>query len=218
MKLKPKILKIALQEVDHHLVTDLRYTQELHRFIKGSIDAEIYLASEFGFKKFLNDYGVGRTLQAGDIAKSKILNLIKTFSFGKSHIEEIGLLARKIQQEGLSSHSGKGSHGLPQSFCSKFLYVLKPDQLIPYDSYVLKSLQLTTGHPLKSLEQYYEHADQFRRTHFPEKGPEVKKIRDKSDPDFRKQLTSLKINCDKVLSWKLTDKYLWCEHEERRKT
>ncbi|MEP6795542.1 MAG: hypothetical protein ABJB16_14535 [Saprospiraceae bacterium] len=217
MKLNPQILKLARHEAHHHLMSDLNFTMELHRFMKNVIDQDTYLSSEFGFKKFLNDYGVGRTLKAGDEPKLKILSLIKEFQFGKSHVDEISNLAYAIQQNGHSSHSGKSGPGLPQSFCSKFLFVLKPDKLIPYDSYVLKSLQLRIGHPLRSLEQYYEHADQFRRTHFPEKGPEVNKIRDKSDPDFRKQLIRLKVNCDKVLSWKLTDKYLWCEHEERRK-
>ncbi len=200
------------------MMSDLNYSCELHKFLKNEIDIPTYFAAEYGFQKFLHDYGVNRTLKAGDLPKRKILKLIKSYPFSSSHATDITKLALNIQQNKLSSQSAGGSHGLPQSFCSKFLYVLKPDQLIPYDSYVLKSLQLRTGNSLKSLEQYYDHADKFRRTHFPENGPEVKKIRDKSDPDFRKQLNRLNINDDKVLSWKLTDKYLWCEHEERRKT
>ncbi|MBK9982660.1 MAG: hypothetical protein IPP15_09580 [Saprospiraceae bacterium] len=149
MKLDRQILKLAHHEAHHHLMSDLNYTMELHRFMKDVIDLDTYLSSDFGFKKFLNDYGVGRTLKAGDDPKLKILSLIKDFQFGKSHVQEIAILATKIQQQGLSSQSGKGGPGLPQSFCSKFLYVLKPDQLIPYDSYVLKSLQLTYGLPLK---------------------------------------------------------------------
>lgn len=217
MKLNPQILKLARQELHHHLMSDLNYTMELHRFLKGTIDLETYMSSDFGFKKFLNDYGVGRTLKAGDTPKFELLALIKDFKFGKLHVEEISLLAGKIQQCGLSSHSGKSGPGLPQSFCSKFLYILKPDQLIPYDSYVLRSLQIRSGHPLKTLDQYYEQADQFRLKYFPEASHEVRKIMENSDPKFRAEMTKLKINTDKVLSWKLTDKYLWCEHEERRK-
>ncbi|MGB4847103.1 MAG: hypothetical protein WBP41_04245 [Saprospiraceae bacterium] len=215
MKLNPRILKLARHEVHHHLMSDLNYTMELHRFMKNAIDLDTYLSSEFGFKKFLNDYGVGRTLKAGDEPKMKILSLIKDFQFGKSHVDEISALAYAIQQNGLSSHSGKSGPGLPQSFCSKFLYVLKPDQLIPYDSYVLKSLQLYTGHPLKTLDQYYEKANHFRIEYFSETSDEVKRIREKSDLQYHAQMSKLKINIDKALSWKLTDKYLWCEHEER---
>ncbi len=217
MKLNSQILKLARQEAHHHLMSDLNFTIELHRFLHDGIDLETYLSSEFGFKKFLNDYGVGRTLKAGDEPKMKILTLIKDFQFGKSHVEDISSLAYAIQLNSLSSHSGKSGPGLPQSFCSKFLYILKPDKLIPYDSYVLKSLQLTYGLPLKMLDEYYDKADHFRLMYFSEKSDEVIKIREKSDPQFRRQMTKLKINIDKVLSWKLTDKYLWCEHEERRK-
>ncbi|MBK9983272.1 MAG: hypothetical protein IPP15_12865 [Saprospiraceae bacterium] len=179
MKLDRQILKLAHHEAHHHLMSDLNYTMELHRFMKDVIDLDTYLSSDFGFKKFLNDYGVGRTLKAGDDPKLKILSLIKDFQFGKSHVQEIAILATKIQQQGLSSQSGKGGPGLPQSFCSKFLYVLKPDQLIPYDSYVLKSLQLTYGLPLKTLDEYYEKADHFRLRYFSEKSDEVIKIREK---------------------------------------
>lgn len=217
MKLNPHILKLARQEADHHLMSDLNYTMELHRFMKDVIDLDTYLSSDFGFKKFLNDYGVGRTLKAGDDAKLKILNLIKDFQFRKSHVNEIAILSNQIQQCGLSSNSGKGGPGLPQSFCSKFLYVLKPDQLIPYDSYVLKSLQLRTGLPLKSLDLYYEKANHFRIEYFSETSQEVIKFKEKSNPQFHTQMTKLKLDIDKVLSWKLTDKYLWCAHEERRK-
>ncbi|MEP6645779.1 MAG: hypothetical protein ABJC12_01715, partial [Saprospiraceae bacterium] len=157
-----------------------------------------------------------RTLQAGDLPKIKILDLIRVFPFGTSQIDDIPGLANKIQQMGLSSNSSNGSPGLPQSFCSKFLYVMKPDTLIPYDSYVLRSLQKRTGQSLKTLEMYYSTADQFRQQYFHEKSEEVKKIRLKTDPEFRKHLASLNMEVEKVLSWKLTDKYLWCEEYVRR--
>ncbi len=216
MKLNPQTLKLARHEANYHLMSDLQFTLELHRFLKNKIDLDTYLSSNFGFKKFLYDYGVGRTLKAGDIPKKEILTLIKDFKFGKSHVEEIVVLSNKIQQNGLSSHSGKSGPGLPQSFCSKFLYVLKPDKLIPYDSYVLKSLQLRTGQPIKTLDQYYKTANQLRLQYFPETGREVIQLREKSDPQFRAQMTKLKINVDRLLSWKLTDKYLWCEEYLRK--
>ena len=217
MKLNSQILKLARKEVDHHLVSDLNYTMELHRFMQDKIDLDSYMSSDFGFKNFLYDYKVGRTLKAGDIPKMKILTLIKDYPFGKTHVEEIALLANKIQKNGLSSHSGKSGPGLPQSFCSKFLYVLMPDQLIPYDSYVLKSLQLNTGQSLKTLAHYYEHANHFRLKYFPETSHEVIKINKGIDSQFRSQVSNLKLDLDKLLSWKLTDKYLWCEHDIRRK-
>ncbi len=197
-------------------MSDLQFTLELHRFLKDEIDLDTYLTSDSGFKKFLYDYGVGRTLKAGDIPKKAILTLIKNFKFGKSHAEEILALATKIQQNGLSSHSGKSRPGLPQSFCSKFLYVMKPDKLIPYDSYVLKSLQFRTGHLIKTLDQYYETANHLRLQYFPETGREVIQLKEKSDPQFRAQMIKLKINVDRLLSWKLTDKYLWCEEFDRK--
>ena len=216
MKLNPRILKFALREAEDHLMPDLHFTMELHRFLKDIIDSDTYLSSEFGFKKFLSDYSVGRTIKAGDLPKMQILTIIKDFQFGKSPVQKIELFANTIQQNGLSSNSGKGGPGLPLSFSSKFLYVLKPDQLIPYDSYVLKSLQLRTGLPLKTLDHYYEHANQFRLNYFPETGKEVILLKQKSDPQFRSQISKLKINVDKLLSCKLTDKYLWCEHFLRR--
>jgi hypothetical protein len=216
MKLNSQILKLARREADHHLISDFHYTMEVHRFLQDVIDVDTYLSSNFGFKKFLYDYGVSRTLKAGDIPKKEILKLIRAFQFGKSHTKEIAILANTIQQAGLSSQSGKTGPGLPQSFCSKFLYVIKPDKLIPYDSYVLKSLQLRTGHLLKSLDLYYKHANNFRMQYFSEASDEIVKLKQKSDPHLLKQISKLKINPDKLLSWKLTDKYLWCEEFVRK--
>jgi hypothetical protein len=217
MKLNLQILKLARHEADHHLMSDFNFTMELHRFMKELIDLDTYLFSDFGFKKFLNDYGVSRTLKSGDDAKLKLLSIIKMFQFGKSHADDITALAYQIQKMGLSSHSGNGGPGFPQSFSSKLLYVLKPDILIPYDSYVLKSLQLKTGLQLKTLNLYYDYADQFRIEFFPESGTEVSTFKKKSDQQLLSGFSRLKIDVDKMLSWKLTDKYLWCEHEIRRR-
>jgi hypothetical protein len=216
MKLNHKILKLARHEVDHHLMQDLFFTGELHRFMNDTLDVSGYMNSPFGFKKFINDYGIGRTLQGGDAAKIKILNIIKTFPFGNAHVDSISLLAHRIKEKKLSSKSGTGGHGLPQSFASKFLYVYKPDEIIPFDSYVLKSLSIRNGRPPKELDQYYEKANQFRLEFFPETGAEVRNIRKNHDPQAYAMINALQLDPDKLLSWKLTDKYLWCEHEVRR--
>lgn len=217
MKLNRDILKLARSEAEHHLLSDFNFTTEFHQFIQDKVDADYYLSSEFGFKKFLNDYGVGRTIKAGDGAKLKLLSIIKTFQYERSHVHNIAALAGKIQSGGLSSNPGKGGPGLPQSFCSKLLYVYKPDELIPYDSYVLKSLQLKTGLQVKALDQYYKYANEFRVEYFPENGTEVMKMLDKKHSQIIPITKKLRLNPNKLLSWKLADKYLWCEHEERRK-
>ena len=217
VKLNREVLKFARSEAEHHLVPDFNYTAELYRFIQNKIDAQYYLSSDFGFKKFLNDYGVVRTLKAGDEAKLELLSLIKEFQYQRSHVHNIATLAGRIQSNGLSSNSGKGGPGLPQSFCSKLLYVYKPDELIPYDSYVLKSLQLKTSQNVKALDQYYRFANEFRVEYFPEKGDEVMRILEKRDKQFISVTKKLKLNPYKLLSWKLTDKYLWCEEYVRKK-
>lgn len=217
MRLNSKTLKLARREVERHIVSDLNYTAELYQYMRNEMDTASYLASDFGFKKFLNDYGVGRTLKAGDEAKMKILSLLKDFQFGKSHVHNISAMAKNIQLLGLSSNSGTGGAGLPQSFCSKFLYVHFPDQLIPYDSYVLKSLQSRTGLKLKDLDQYYTYANQFRLEFFADKSDEVKNIRQHQDKKVIAWIKELQLDPDKLFSWKLADKYLWCEEFLRRK-
>lgn len=207
---------MAYSEADHHFVSDLQFAEALHSFLKNNIDIQTYLSSEFGFKKFLIDYGVGRTLKGGDEAKLKILKLLQKFPFEKNHVTNITSLANAIKKKSLSSNSSSGGPGLPQSFCSKLLYVYRPDEIIPYDSYVLKSLQLRVGHPLKTLDQYYGEANQFRRTYFPETGVEVSKMLDDMDKAVYFRITILGIDPVKLMSWKLTDKYLWCEEYSRR--
>lgn len=170
------------------------------------------MISEFGFKKFLYVYGIGRTIGAGDECKMKILDMIRTFPFKKSHIENITVLAELLRDQGLSSNAAKGNYGLPRSFCSKLLYVYKPDEIIPFDSYVLKSLVRHTGKPVKELQKYYDLADDFRQNYFPEHGAEVRRLRKKHDVQHLVQMKTLRINPDKLFSWKLSDKYLWCEN------
>jgi len=215
-KLNPRILETARNEADQHLLSDLHFAENLHGFLRKEIVVKDYLLSEFGFKKFINDYGVGRTLKGGDEAKLKILKLLQTFPFEQNHVLTIATLAKSIQRKGLSSNSSSGLPGLPQSFSSKLLYVYRPDAIIPYDSYVIKSLQRWSGLTLKTLDQYYAQADQFRLTYFSETSAEVQNKHSHTDKKVITRISALQIDPIKLLSWKLTDKYLWCEEWDRK--
>lgn len=217
MKLDPQILKFARQEVSHHLLPDLAFTEELHRFLDDIIGLEEYLESPCGFRKFLFDYKVGRTLQAGNDAKLKILRIIRSHKPGTTHVDTISLLAHAIRQKKLSSKSGNGGYGLPKSFASKLLTVRSPDRLIPYDSYALKSLELRRGHRLKDLHQYYAAVEDFRMSFFQESSKHVHDLMPDKDKTFQKLSRALNLDSDRLLSLKLTDKYLWCEEYLRRK-
>ena len=209
--LNPKILQFALKELDQHLLPDLHYTSALHRFLKKETKPKEYLSSPYGFKKFLHVYGISRTIGAGDKCKLKILALLRKYPFDDHYIESVTLLAEKIQKRGLSSNAANGGFGLPRSFCSKLLYVYKPDEIIPFDSYVLKSLEANSGQKIKSIEQYYSLSDEFRLKHFSETSTPLKALREKYDADHLHMMTPLHINPGKLYSWKLTDKYLWCQ-------
>ncbi len=216
VKLKTSILRMARTEVDKHLLPDLHYTTAFRGFMKDTLDAETYMAHEFGFKKFIYVYGIGRTLGAGDECKMKILQVIRNFPFAKSHIDTIITLSETLRDLCLSSNASKGGNGLPRSFCSKLLYVYKPDEIIPYDSYVLRSLASHFGEPIKDLHQYYDRANDFRQTYFPEHGAEVRRLRNKHDAQHLAQMKSLRVDADMLFSWKLADKYLWCAEEVKR--
>ena len=216
MKLDPKILNLAKLELNHHILSDLAYTEELHRFMQDKIGHEEYLNSPVGFKRFLFDYKVGRTLQAGDKAKFQILDIIKSTSFGDSHADTISNLANAIRIKKLSSRLGNGRHGLPQSFASKWLTILRPDQIIPYDSYALKSIQIHTGRRIKNLPQYFEAVENFRNEFFSEKSKLVRQVILPDPKSVGKKVKALDLDLDRLLSWKLTDKYLWCEEYLRR--
>jgi hypothetical protein len=215
MKLDPKILKLAINEVNQSLLQDLHFASALNDFLQKTIDAEEYLNTQHGFKKFLYDYRVGRTLQAGDEAKLKILAVIKKFRFKPSHVDNISLLAAKIKDQGLSS----GAHGpvLPQSFASKFMSIYKPDEVVPYDSYALKSIEFRSGRKIKELAHYYQAVDKFRNEYFDESSSEIKQLAYRQDSNIRDMIATLNLNHEKLLSWKLTDKYLWCEFLVRKK-
>jgi hypothetical protein len=121
MKLDPKIRKLAINEVNQSLLPDLHFASALNDFLQKSINAEEYLNVQHGFKKFLYDYRVGRTLQAGDEAKLKILGIIKKFRFKPSHVDNISLLAAKVRDHGLSS----GAHGPGLPACLQFMSIYK---------------------------------------------------------------------------------------------
>jgi len=215
MKLDPKILKLASNEVNQSLLQDLHFASALQDFLQKSIDAEEYLNVQHGFKKFLYDYRVGRTLQAGDEAKLKILALIKKFRFKPSHVTNISLLAGQIRDRGLSS--GAHGPGLPQSFASKLMSIYKPDEVVPYDSYALKSIELRSGQRIKELAYYYQAVENFRAEYFDESSSIINKLADAQDSKIREMSSSLNLNHERLLSWKLTDKYLWCEFLVRNK-
>ena len=216
MKINTQILKLARKELDRHFLIDLAFTEELHRFMNNAISIEEFLHSPYGFKKFIADYGVVRTLKAGDEAKAQIVATIKDFSFSSSHIETIVSLALALKQQELSSKSAAGGCGLPRSFVSKLLYVYKPDEIIPFDSYVGKSLEIRTGRSLKELHPYYQEAENFRQKYFPESGAEIKRLREKYHTHLQPAAKKFKLNPDKLLSWKITDKYLWCEEWQNK--
>ena len=216
MKLNPQIIKLAKKELDQHLLTDLNYASEFRRFMDRNIGAEEYLNSTSGFKRFLYDYKVGRTLQGGDDAKLKILAMIRDYNFVKPQAATIHSLANAIKDKRLSSMSGNGRHGLPQSFASKLLSVYKPDEVIPYDSYALKSIEHHINKKLKDLSSYYEAIENFRAQYFPEKSKDVELIRKNIDRSIRQKMDELRLDAGMLLSWKLTDKYLWCDHSVRR--
>jgi len=213
MKLDTKVLKLAQNEVNDSLFQDLNFSTALHDFLKKTIDAEEYLNTLHGFKKFLYDYRVGRTLQAGDEAKLKILGVIKKFRFKPSHVENISLLAGRIKDQGLSS--GAHGPGLPQSFASKLMSIYKPDEVIPFDSYALKSIELRSGQKIKELAHYYQEVENFRNEYFAESSPSILKLTSHQDAKIRTMTSALKFKHETMLSWKLTDKYLWCEYKVR---
>jgi hypothetical protein len=216
MKLNTIILRLARRDVMEHMLPDLHYSTIFRKFLNDDLGPKDYLDTAYGFRDFLNAYGVGRTLKAGDPAKLKILKIIREHSFSNSHVQTIQTLAGHLQKKKLSSRSGTGTHGLPRSFVSKLLYVYRPDEIIPFDSYVLKSLETLTGRKLKTLDEYYTAADQFRMRFFPESGSEIGKLLVHPDPQFISMTTDLQFDIATLLSWKLTDKYLWQEHNLRR--
>lgn len=216
MKLDATTLSFARIEVDHHLLGDLNFTLQFYRFATNAISAKEYLDTSYGFKKFLYDYRVGRTIQAGDAAKLSILRIIKRLPANQSPVETIALLADAIRSKALSTVAVSGKYGLPQSFASKLLSIQKPDEVIPYDSYALKSINTITGSNHKSLLRYYEGVDIFRTEHFPEGSKEIQRIKLKEEKMILELMAQLHLDPEKVLSWKLTDKYLWCMEALRR--
>ena len=217
MKLNKQILAFAHSEADQHLLTDLQFAANLHRFRNGEMSLKDYLNAPHGFKRFLFDYRVGRTLQAGDEAKKKILRIILKFQFSERHEESIAKLATLLKAKELSSRAGTGAFGLPQSFASKLLSIYKPDEVIPFDSYALNAIELHTGSRIKGLEKYYQEVELFRLAYFPETHQEILKIRKRTVPEVLLLIKDLNLNAERLLSWKLTDKYLWCDEYLRRR-
>jgi hypothetical protein len=212
-----KIIGFALREVDHHLLSDLYFARQLHAFLNDELTLNDYLHGESGFRRFLYDYRVGRTLQAGDKAKVSMLKLIRSFPFTDSHVADITALATAFQKKRMSTISINGRYGFPQSFASKLMSVYRPDGVIPYDSYALKSIEAIRGIKVKSLAQYYDAIDEFRRHYFAHGSRETRRIKLNDEKEVRYLVDMLNLDMDKMLSLKLTDKYLWCMEAEQRR-
>ena len=217
MKISKRLLREAIAFHHRSLLPDLLYTQTVRSFLNQSMSAEEYLGAERGFNRFLYDYGVGRTIAAGKDKKIQLLEALRGYSFPLKNIPiEIEAFALQLQQAALSSNAPNGSKTLPLSFTSKMLFVMRPDTVMPYDSFARNSLSVYAGKPVKTLESYYQYAGEFRDIIEKTISAELKTLHQGMQPEAKKLCKLLLLQPDEHLLWRITDKYLWKMDEVRR--
>ena len=227
MKFDEFCLDKGLPDVTFFLEREIKFCYRFREFINSNQHPDTILDEPYhdsSFLNFLNLYSVGRTLKAGDHAKIEILNLIRDFKRTDDIAGDIERLAKLIKDKGLSATTKNGFVN-PISFSSKILFILNPDKSIPYDKYVVSTLNLmakSIGKPgVKNVKEYYEMVE-IVKERFQDSDSKIFKdyiIGTKNENIYlENSVDYLKLNFDELILMRLMDKYLWYLSPENKYT
>lgn len=218
MKFDEFCLDKGLIDVTVFLEREIKFCYRFREFINSDQHPDTILDEPYhdsSFLNFLNLYSVGRTLKAGDDAKIEILNLIRDFKRTDDIAGDIERLAKLIKDKELSATTKNGFVN-PISFSSKILFIQNPDKSIPYDKYVVSTLNLMAKSigksGVKDVKEYYEMVEIVKKR-FQESDSKIIKdylswTKDQSIY-LENSIDYLKINFDELILMRLMDKYLW---------
>lgn len=204
----PESIAFAIQDLKDKIGKECNYAIELKRaLLTNGMDA-YYHSEPFGFRKFITDFSVARTLDKKVENRVKLLRNFRGEFSSDISPDSVEIFADYCKAENHSSRMGRnGRRCRPISFSSKFFFIFKPETFIPYDSYAVKALRYDWSRRPANYGEYLETvtklaADNLFRRHF--KQTEIQSVLDsvpKSDlaPKFNESVAYLR----------LMDKYLW---------
>ncbi len=176
---------------------DLIFFREFQRFAKGEKSVEEYSIDYPGsFQDFINSYQISRTLIKGNT--ENLLRICKQWHDEDQWLE-VNELAATIFNNGIV-------HGRPISLASKVMFLMRPNEVLPYD----KRARIALG--MKNSETDY---DLFRRLAL-EFGDRNKKLIDdglvlagEMLDVLESQFTDLNLPMQHIRRLRLLDKLLW---------
>ncbi len=141
--MKQENLDEAKKELQNEMESDRNFSLKFHEFLKSyqskkddKILEEYHNIEKVGFSRFLYEFSINRNIKSDLDSRKKIIEILVGGIFNGSNIDN---LAKAIQKKELTVKRKSGNHDLPISLTSKVFFLYRPDNFVPYDSYVIKA-------------------------------------------------------------------------------
>lgn len=176
---------------------DLEFFSAFQKFDQGGRDIESYCANTPGsFQNFINAYQVARTLKKG---QTQALLTICLDWHDKRRWMDVSDLAQEIDKR-------KIVHGFPLSLASKVMFLMRPEEVLPFDKRAKNTLGIKESWP--EYGEYYQKAKAFGE----EKDLVITEALSRSSDlldTLEEGYQDLKFSFPKIRRMRLLDKLLW---------
>lgn len=201
-------LKLALKELNCQLEKDLNFSVAFHNaFNKEVTDYTVYNnLKNVGFKAFLTDFSVARSLNADENKREEVIRLLIDGINRKQKVKET---AEDIQK---SERRLTTNGALPLSMVSKVYFLHSPHKYIPYDSYAFATLKSLKADVVEKDYEKYLKAIKDVKGSIKSLDEIIKKV---NLSEYEQQLSILKkrlgdeFTQEKFIENRITDKLLW---------
>lgn len=176
---------------------DLEFFLSFQRFDRGGRKDEGYYANTPGsFQNFINNYQVARTLEEGQTRE--LLAICMQWHDRKQWMDVSGL-ASEVNKSGIT-------HGFPLSLTSKVMFLMRPEEVLPFDRRAKNTLEIKESRP--DYRAYHQMALDFGeiKKHVIEQG--LSRVSDMLDI-LESEYQDLEVSFPKVRRMRMLDKMLW---------
>jgi hypothetical protein len=176
---------------------DLKFFLAFQKFDVGGRNIEAYCTDERGsFQDFINAYQVTRTLKKGET--QALLETCLEWHDTKRWIDVSGL-ASEIEKRELV-------HGFPLSLASKVMFLMCPEEILPFDRRAKNTLGMKESRPLYA--DYYHRALSFGKENNISINKTLAKYSDLLEA-LEREYQDLKVSFEALRRMRLLDKLLW---------
>jgi hypothetical protein len=176
---------------------DLEFFLSFQRFDRGGRKDEGYYANTPGsFQRFINSYQVARTIEAGQTLE--LLTICMQWH-DKQQWMDVSGLASAINERIIT-------HGFPLSLASKVMFLMRPEEVLPFDKRAKNTLEIKESRP--DYRAYHQMALDFGTRNEPIIDQGLSRISDMLDT-LEQGYQELDISFPKVRRMRMLDKLLW---------